>query len=79
MIFLYLFEWFVILLFIVFVVTQLAIPMALNRPVLPILRWRKPVQELSKAIEAEDSALMEREIKARRNSAKTIRRQHDIR
>lgn len=73
MVFLYIIEWLLIGLVLTFVVTQFAIPMALNRPILPVLRWRKPVQELSRAIEAEDSALMEREIKARRHSVKTIR------
>ena len=74
MVFLYVFEWVVIGLVLLFVVTQLAIPMVLNRPVLPFFRWWKPVQELSNVLEQEDQAVLEREIKTRRNSVKTLRR-----
>lgn len=60
------------LLFLLFMLTQVALPLVLGRPLFPLRRWWRRAHELAEAQDAIDAARVEAEVDALRQRAKMI-------
>lgn len=73
MVFLLLLERLLLAMFLLMVVTQVVVPMLLNRPTFPIFRWRRLNNELSELADEEEAVKLEREIEAARKRLQEIK------